>query len=70
MIKIAALVLVLTAACGSNKPAVPATPAAPEQTCCCELPADPPVFEVHPTLKCHEDMHGQCGDAAKCPGKP
>ncbi len=28
--------------------------------CCCELPADPPEFEILPQEQCHEDSHGTC----------
>ena len=63
-------------ACGSKKPAPTTTgpaagsgdskPAAAEQ-CCCELPADPPVFEMQVKETCQTDSHGVCqDDATKC----
>ena len=66
------LALSMIACGGKAKPAATSEPAptAAAESCCCELPAEQPVFEMHPTKYCQEDMHGTCGDAAKCEAKP
>jgi hypothetical protein len=70
-------VLGLAACGGKSQPAAPATSSPPAaepaaagegeaERCCCELPADPPVYEMHGSDECHTDQHGVCVDADKC----
>lgn len=44
----------------------PATDEMDPELCCCELPADPPEFQMFPTEDCQTDQHGVCVDVDQC----